>query len=88
MINMLKVGDHTRSILRAVHNRVTGEYTRTRVRYSSHTRVARVSSMAQNEPLVSPEWVYERLSDSKVKILDATWYLPNQQKKGEEDFKV
>ncbi|KAK9808169.1 hypothetical protein WJX73_004496 [Symbiochloris irregularis] len=28
------------------------------------------------EPLVSCEWLSQRLSDTKVKVLDATWFMP------------
>lgn len=27
--------------------------------------------------LVSAEWLHQRLGDSSLKVLDATWYLPN-----------
>ena len=33
----------------------------------------------ENDPqvLVSTDWLSDRLSDPEVRILDATWYLPN-----------
>ena len=33
----------------------------------------------ENDPkvLVSTDWLYSRLSDPEIRILDATWYLPN-----------
>lgn len=27
--------------------------------------------------LVSPEWLHQRLGEPSLKVLDATWYLPN-----------
>ena len=33
----------------------------------------------ENDPqvLVSTDWLSSRLSDPEIRILDATWYLPN-----------
>ena len=33
----------------------------------------------ENDPqvLVSTDWLFSRLSDPEIRILDATWYLPN-----------
>eukprot|EP00216_Chloropicon_sp_CCMP2111_P003808 CAMPEP_0198237116 /NCGR_PEP_ID=MMETSP1446-20131203/2964_1 /TAXON_ID=1461542 ORGANISM="Unidentified sp, Strain CCMP2111" /NCGR_SAMPLE_ID=MMETSP1446 /ASSEMBLY_ACC=CAM_ASM_001112 /LENGTH=307 /DNA_ID=CAMNT_0043919147 /DNA_START=329 /DNA_END=1252 /DNA_ORIENTATION=+ len=39
------------------------------------------------EPIVSVGWLAERLDDSRVKVLDATWYLPNKEGSGKADFK-
>jgi len=38
--------------------------------------------------LVSPEWVHERLGSgaSNIRVLDATWHLPNSGRHGVEDF--
>lgn len=40
------------------------------------------------EPLVSPEWLAERLSDPSVRVLDAVWYMPVHQRNNVEDFKA
>ena len=29
-----------------------------------------------DDPLVSPEWLHEHLGDTRVKVLDGTWFLP------------
>ncbi|GAX75124.1 hypothetical protein CEUSTIGMA_g2568.t1 [Chlamydomonas eustigma] len=45
-------------------------------------------SISTNNSLVTPEWVVARLKAPSVKILDATWYLPNAGKNGLAEFKV
>ncbi len=36
--------------------------------------------------LVSPEWLNERLRDPKVKVVDASWYLPAQKRDAKAEF--
>ena len=38
------------------------------------------------ELTVSPEWLKERLGDPRVKIVDASWYLPAQTRDGKAEF--
>lgn len=35
---------------------------------------------AADNPLVSTEWLHEHLGDSHVKVLDATWFLPGDER--------
>ncbi len=37
-------------------------------------------------PLVDPEWLYGNLGRSDLKIVDATWYLPNQDRDGRSEY--
>lgn len=36
--------------------------------------------------LVDTDWLFDRLSHTSVRIIDATWYLPNVGRKGIDDF--
>lgn len=38
------------------------------------------------ELLVSPEWLKERLGDSKVNVVDGSWYLPAQNRDAKAEF--
>jgi thiosulfate/3-mercaptopyruvate sulfurtransferase len=40
------------------------------------------------DPLVSTAWLAEHLTDSKVQVVDATWYMPAEGKKGRDSFEV
>ncbi|HSV04320.1 MAG TPA: 3-mercaptopyruvate sulfurtransferase [Phenylobacterium sp.] len=39
-----------------------------------------------SDPLVTTAWLAERLGDAGVQILDATWFLPTDGRKGREDY--
>lgn len=39
-----------------------------------------------SELLVSPEWLHERLGTPGVRIVDASWYLPAQNRDGKAEF--
>ncbi len=39
-----------------------------------------------DDPLVSAEWLHEHLGDERVKVLDASWYLPGDPRDPEADF--
>jgi thiosulfate/3-mercaptopyruvate sulfurtransferase len=38
-----------------------------------------------SDPLVSPAWLAERLADAKVQVVDATWYMPDEDGSGAAD---
>ena len=38
------------------------------------------------DPLVSTAWLAERLTDPKVQVVDATWYMPAEGKRGRDSF--
>jgi len=40
------------------------------------------------DPLVSTAWLAERLTDPKVQVIDATWYMPAEGKKGRDSFEA
>ena len=42
----------------------------------------------ENDPkvLVSTDWLSSRLSDPEIRILDATWYLPNIDRDAKAEF--
>src|SRR5262249_14112704 len=35
------------------------------------------SLMSERDPLVSPEWLKARINAPDIRVIDATWYLPN-----------
>ncbi len=39
-----------------------------------------------DDPLVSTEWLHEHLGDDRVKVLDASWYLPGDPRDPKADF--
>ncbi|KAL6514035.1 threonyl-tRNA synthetase [Orobanche hederae] len=39
-----------------------------------------VQSMSTNEPVVSVGWLDTNLREPNVKVLDASWYMPNEQR--------
>jgi thiosulfate/3-mercaptopyruvate sulfurtransferase len=39
-----------------------------------------------DDPLVSTEWLHEHLGDARVKILDASWYLPGDPRDPKADY--
>lgn len=41
---------------------------------------------ARPDALVSTDWLAGHLDDAGVRVVDATWYLPNQKRTGREDF--
>jgi thiosulfate/3-mercaptopyruvate sulfurtransferase len=38
------------------------------------------------DPLVSPSWLAERLNDPEIQIVDATWYMPDEDGDGLADY--
>ena len=39
-----------------------------------------------DDPLVSTEWLHEHLGDSRVKVVDASWYLPGDPRNPKADY--
>jgi thiosulfate/3-mercaptopyruvate sulfurtransferase len=39
-----------------------------------------------SDPLVTPEWLAERLGDPAIQVVDATWYMPNEEGSGRADY--
>ena len=40
------------------------------------------------DPLVSVDWLFERLGDSTVQIIDASWWMPAENRSGQAEFPV
>ena len=45
-----------------------------------------VSSPFVSSPLVSTQWLDTHLNDVNLKLIDASWYLPNMQRNGYLEF--
>ncbi|ERN14761.1 thiosulfate/3-mercaptopyruvate sulfurtransferase 1, mitochondrial isoform X1 [Amborella trichopoda] len=45
-------------------------------------------SMATNEPVVSVDWLHENLREPNVKVLDASWYMPDEQRNPLQEYQV
>lgn len=43
--------------------------------------------MSEIQSLVSTDWLENNLLDPNIKIVDATWHLPNSERKAEEEYK-
>lgn len=40
------------------------------------------------DPVVSPEWLHSRLSDPNIKVVDASWYMPGDNRNPFQEYKV
>ncbi|GAB2222851.1 hypothetical protein Droror1_Dr00016981 [Drosera rotundifolia] len=45
-------------------------------------------SMSANDPVVSVEWLHSNLKEPDVKVLDASWYMPNEQRNPIQEYQV
>ncbi|KAJ7948969.1 Sulfurtransferase [Quillaja saponaria] len=45
-------------------------------------------SVSTNEPVVSVDWLHANLKDPDIKILDASWYLPDEQRNPIQEYQV
>jgi len=45
-----------------------------------------VVSGAVNDPLVTTAWLAEHLADPDVQVVDATWYMPNEEGSGSQVY--
>ncbi|MED6146011.1 threonyl-tRNA synthetase [Stylosanthes scabra] len=45
-------------------------------------------SVSTNEPVVSVDWLYDNLKDPYVKVLDASWYMPDEQRNPIQEYQV
>ncbi|XP_058105422.1 thiosulfate/3-mercaptopyruvate sulfurtransferase 1, mitochondrial-like [Magnolia sinica] len=55
---------------------------------SSGTRAFSIQSMASSEPVVSVDWLHANLRDPNVKVLDASWYMPDEQRNPLQEYQV
>lgn len=45
-------------------------------------------SVSTNEPVVSIDWLHANLREPDVKVLDASWYMPDEQRNPFQEFQV
>ncbi|KAL9260851.1 Thiosulfate/3-mercaptopyruvate sulfurtransferase 1, mitochondrial-like protein, partial [Drosera capensis] len=45
-------------------------------------------SMSTNDPVVSVEWLHSKLKEPGVKVLDASWYMPNEKRNPIQEYQV
>lgn len=45
-------------------------------------------SMAHNEPVVSPDWLQDNLRKPDIKVLDASWYMPDENRSPFQEYQV
>ncbi|CAH8252522.1 unnamed protein product [Arabidopsis lyrata] len=46
------------------------------------------SSISTNEPVVSVDWLHSNLRDADIKVLDASWYMPHEQRNPIQEYHV
>ncbi|WZZ05635.1 hypothetical protein YC2023_091556 [Brassica napus] len=46
------------------------------------------SSVATNEPVVSVDWLHSNLREPDLKVLDASWYMPDEQRNPIQEYQV
>ncbi|KAG8049213.1 hypothetical protein GUJ93_ZPchr0009g1369 [Zizania palustris] len=46
------------------------------------------SALPRTEPMVSAEWLHANLRDPDVKVLDASWYMPAEQRNAVQEYQV
>ncbi|CAJ1958129.1 unnamed protein product [Sphenostylis stenocarpa] len=45
-------------------------------------------SVSTNEPVVSVDWLYDNLKVPDIKVLDASWYMPDEQRNPIQEYQV
>ncbi|KAI5072265.1 hypothetical protein GOP47_0012371 [Adiantum capillus-veneris] len=48
----------------------------------------KVGSQKEMDPVVSPEWLNSRLSESNIKVVDASWYMPSDNRNPYQEYKA
>ncbi|KAL1205647.1 Thiosulfate/3-mercaptopyruvate sulfurtransferase 1 [Cardamine amara subsp. amara] len=46
------------------------------------------SSISTNEPVVSADWLHSNLREPDLKVLDASWYMPEEQRNPIQEYQV
>ncbi|VVA91541.1 unnamed protein product [Arabis nemorensis] len=46
------------------------------------------SSISTNEPVVSVDWLHSNLREADIKVLDASWYMPFEQRNPIQEYQV
>lgn len=52
------------------------------------TVASSIHSAAHNEPVVSADWLHANLREPDVKVLDASWYMPDEQRNPFQEYQV
>ncbi|XP_042413577.1 thiosulfate/3-mercaptopyruvate sulfurtransferase 2-like [Zingiber officinale] len=52
------------------------------------TVVSAIHSAAHHEPVVSADWLHANLREPDVKVLDASWYMPDEQRNPFQEYQV
>ncbi|XP_022868266.1 thiosulfate/3-mercaptopyruvate sulfurtransferase 1, mitochondrial-like isoform X1 [Olea europaea var. sylvestris] len=47
-----------------------------------------MQSLPANEPVVSVDWLHANLREPNVKVLDASWYMPDEQRNPVQEYQV
>ncbi|EPS72023.1 hypothetical protein M569_02734, partial [Genlisea aurea] len=47
-----------------------------------------IHSLSTNEPVVSVDWLHANLREPDVKVLDASWYMPDEQRNPLQEYQV
>ncbi|CAN6938963.1 unnamed protein product [Brassica oleracea] len=47
-----------------------------------------MSSVPTNEPVVSVDWLHSNLREPDLKVLDASWYMPEEQRNSIQEYQV
>ncbi|EES16326.2 thiosulfate/3-mercaptopyruvate sulfurtransferase 2 isoform X1 [Sorghum bicolor] len=55
---------------------------------SAVSEAAGVHTLPRTEPVVSAEWLHANLKDPDVKVLDASWYMPAEQRNPLQEYQV
>lgn len=45
-------------------------------------------AVSANEPVVSVDWLHANLKEPHIKVLDASWYMPNEQRNPLQEYQV
>lgn len=45
-------------------------------------------SAPSNEPVVSVDWLYDNLKEPDIKVVDASWYMPDEQRNPIQEYQV
>lgn len=56
--------------------------------FSAVSDAAGVHDLPRTEPVVSAEWLHANLRDPGVKVLDASWYMPAEQRNPLQEYQV
>ncbi|XP_024008910.1 thiosulfate/3-mercaptopyruvate sulfurtransferase 2 isoform X2 [Eutrema salsugineum] len=46
------------------------------------------SSVSSNEPVVSVDWLHSNLREGDIKVLDASWYMPHEQRNPIQEYQA